>query len=64
MIGYRLEFVGEGLKQFPFTKTFYGSHNGEMAIEDATRLFREQKVMVIAVIAGDHSSSTYIKSQT
>ena len=58
----RLEMIGDSLKEFPFTKTFYGSHNGETAIEDATRLFKDQKVMVIAVVAGDHKTSTYIKN--
>lgn len=62
VIGYRLELMNNTLKEFPFTKTFYGSHNGENAIEDATRLFKDERVMVIAVVAGDHKTSTYIKN--
>jgi len=62
VIGYRIELIEDDLKEFPFTKTFYGSHDGEMAIQDATKLFREQKVMVVAVVAGDHKTSTYIKN--
>jgi hypothetical protein len=62
VIGYRLEFNEQTLKEFPFAKTFYGSHNGETALEDAREFFKEQKVMVVAVVAGNHTSSTYIKN--
>jgi hypothetical protein len=62
VIGYRLELDDKTLKEFPFTKTFYGSHDGMKAIEDATKLFKENKVMVVAVVAGDHKTSTYIKN--
>lgn len=63
-IGYSIDIKDDQMKETPFVKTFYGSHNGQMAIEDARNLFKNQHTMVIAVVAGDHKTSTYIKSQT
>ena len=63
-IGYSIDAKDKNFIESPFVTTFYGSHNGQMAIEDATRLFINQNIAIIAVVAGDHKTSTYIKSQT
>ena len=60
-IGYSIDIKDDSLKETPFVKTFYGSHNGETAIKDATNLFLNQNIAIIAVVAGDHKTSTYIK---
>lgn len=64
VIGYRVDMRNDRITEIPFVKTFYGSHDGKMAIEDATRFFKNERVMVISVVAGDHKTSTYIKHQT
>jgi hypothetical protein len=64
VIGYSIDMRNDRITETPFVKTFYGSHDGKMAIEDATRLFKDEHVMVISVVAGDHKTSTYIKAQT
>lgn len=46
----------------PFSKTFYGSHEGKLALEDAKRLFGDE-VQVIAIVAGNHVTSTFISEQ-
>lgn len=52
----------EGIESVPYLNTFYGSHNAKMALEDAIRLLKLSKtnVKVIAVVAGNHVTSTYI----
>ena len=54
-IGYS-EF--EGTYTVPFISTFYGSHEGQRAIDDAHRLFKNTRI--IAVVAGDHKTSSYV----
>ena len=48
----------EGIENVPYLNTFYGSHNAKMALEDAIKLLKN--VRVIAVVAGNHVTSTYI----
>ena len=55
VIGYQSM---EGIEYVPYLNTFYGSHNAKMALEDAIRLLKN--VRVIAVVAGNHVTSTYI----
>jgi len=59
VIGYQSM---EGIESVPYLNTFYGSHNAKMALEDAIRLLKLSKtnVKVIAVVAGNHVTSTYI----
>lgn len=54
-IGYS-EF--EGTYSVPFVSTFYGSHDGKRAIEDARRLFKDKNIL--AVVAGNHKESSYV----
>jgi cephalosporin hydroxylase len=61
-IGYSIDIKDDQMKETPFVKTFYGSHSGQMAIQDARKLFKSEHYKVIAVVAGDHRTSTYIKS--
>lgn len=48
----------EGIESVPYLNTFYGSHNAKMALEDAIKLLKDVKV--IAVVAGNHVTSSYI----
>jgi hypothetical protein len=45
-------------KNEPFIQKFYGSHDGNIAIHDARRIFNNDSIF--AVIAGDHISSVYL----
>lgn len=48
----------EGIESVPYLNTFYGSHNAKMALEEAIKVLKDVKV--IAVVAGNHVTSSYI----
>lgn len=70
-IGYQINIqdleTRTSILEKPFTKTFYGSHDGEQAIKEAQNLFHRPTdgcyVTIVCVVAGNHQSSTYIKLQ-
>lgn len=53
------------IKETPFIKTFYGPHDGQKAIQEASKRFNKPQegvyVTVVSVVAGNHETSTYIK---
>lgn len=59
VIGYQSM---EGIESVPYLNTFYGSHNAKIALEDAIKLLKlaGSDVRVVAVVAGNHVTSTYI----
>ena len=59
MIWTIIGYVVDKTSKKPFTKTFYASHNGELALQDAKRLLGDE-IEVVAVVAGNHETSVYI----
>jgi hypothetical protein len=67
-IGYSIDIESESsIIEKPFVKTFYGSHDGQKAIKEASSLFHRPTdgiyVTIVSVVAGSHETSTYIKLQ-
>ncbi len=59
MIWTIIGYIVDSTRKTPFTKTFYGSHEGKTALEDAKRLLGDE-AQVVAIIAGNHVSSTFV----
>lgn len=53
--------VGITTNNQQFITTFYGSHDGVKAVIEAQNKFNAVKVL--AVVAGDHTQSTYINTR-
>ena len=59
MIWTIVGYIVDSTRKIPFTKTFHGSHEGTTALQDAKRLLGDE-VEVVAIVAGNHLTSTFI----
>jgi len=59
MIWTVIGYIVDSTRRTAFTKTFYGSHEGTTALQDAKRMFGDE-IEIVAVVAGNHLSSTFV----